>query len=673
MPVITLPDASTRSFTGSVDGAQIAAAIGPGLARKAIAVSVDGRLCDLSAPIDHDAAVEIVTANDGDPRALRLLRHSCAHLLAEAVCRVLPGTRLAYGPATEDGFFYDLAPPRSLTPDDFPAIEEEMRRIVESDRPFTRIDCTPEEGLARTEADRYKRDNAERALAAGAEILSFYTTGTPGEDWEDLCAGPHVPRTGFLGAFKILSVAGAYWHGDQASDSLTRIYGTCFADQKHLKAHLRMLEEAKRRDHRLIGRELELFHLDEANPGQIYWHHKGWLIYRTMLAYLREQIEADGYIEVKTPELQPQELWERSGHWAKFRDNMFLTYEQDRGIDRSAAGESGGARLPEEAGASGPNRCFALKPMNCPGKIGIFKQGVKSYRDLPLRMAEFGNCVRYEPSGALHGIMRVRGFVQDDGHVFCTEEQIGEEVDRFCRLLKQVYADFGFTSDQVTVKFSTRPELRVGSDEAWDRAEAALADAVAAAGLDVVTNPGEGAFYGPKLEFVLRDCLGRDWQCGTIQVDYQLASEDRLDATYVAADGERRHPVILHRAICGSLERFLGILLEHYAGKLPLWLAPEQIRILPITDAQLDYARATADRLRAAGLRPAVDTDADKLGAKIRRVRNARVNYFAVVGEQEVAAGTVSLQDQTGTKLGERGIEQLTSGLVEEVAARSVG
>jgi threonyl-tRNA synthetase len=671
MPTFQLPDGGMLSFDRPVTGAGIAARIGPGLARQAIGIMVDGVVLDLSRELVDDATIRIITANDDDPEALRLLRHSCAHLLAEAVCAVLPGTRLAYGPATEAGFFYDLAPPRPVSDADFPAIEAKMAEIAAADRPFTRTDLAPPAGLARTANDKYKHDNAERALAAGATSLSFYATGEPGRDWEDLCTGPHVPRTGFLAAAKVLKVSGAYWHGDQASDQLTRIYGTCFATAKALRGHLQQLAEAERRDHRVIGREMDLFHLEAENPGQIYWHPAGWTLYRTIVDYVRGRIAAAGYVEVKTPELQPRELWERSGHWAKYRQNMFITREEDREINRHQAGEHGAViESPASVCCGGVNREFSLKPMNCPGHITIFKQGVKSWRDLPLRMAEFGSCVRYEPSGALHGIMRVRGFVQDDAHIFCTETQIGSEVTDFCALLTGMYRDFGFDPERVAVKFSTRPPVRVGSDADWDRAEAALRDAVAQAGLAVTINPGEGAFYGPKLEFVLRDCLGRDWQCGTIQVDYQLAAADRLDATYVGEDGARHHPVILHRAVLGSLERFIGILIEHYAGKFPLWLAPEQIRILPVAGGHLRYAQEVADRLTDVGLRTSVGADNETLGKRIRQARNDRVPYFAVVGDQEQADGTVSLQDQQGRKLGVRSIADLVAGLAAEVGEK---
>jgi threonyl-tRNA synthetase len=598
--------------------------------------------------------------DNDDAQSLSVLRHSCAHVLAEAVCELFPGTRLAYGPSIDDGFFYDMATPEPITSEDFAKIEAKMKEIVKADRPFVRCEYSTDEGLTRTDGDKYKTDNAERAIARGSETLSFYSTGEPGEAWEDLCAGPHVPKTGALKAFKVMSVAGAYWHGDQNSDQLTRIYGTCFADKKGLKAHLLRLEEAKKRDHRRLGKELDLFHIPEENPGQIFWHHRGWAIYRTIEQYVRDRITEAGYIEVRTPALQPKVLWERSGHWAKYRENMFITKEQDRG--------GGEADLVDE----NEIRYFALKPMNCPGHIEIFKQGLKSYRELPLRMAEFGSCVRYEPSGALHGIMRVRSFVQDDAHIFCTEEQIGDEVAIFCELLKGMYAAFGFESEQVTVKFATRPPVRVGSDADWDRAEKALADAVEQAGLKVKVNPGEGAFYGPKLEFVLTDSIGRDWQCGTIQVDYQLAGPDRLDASYVAEDGSRKYPIILHRAILGSLERFIGILIEHYAGKFPLWLAPEQIRVLPITDDHRAYADTIAAAFNAAGLRATVDPASDKLGAKIRKARNDRVNYFAVVGDQEQENNSAALQRQDGSKLGSLPIDDIIAQLTAEVDAKTV-
>ncbi len=643
MPKYILPDSSIIESESPLTGRALAERIGARLAREAIGVVAGETLLDLGRPLP-DGPVRVVTATNADPKSLWLLRHSCAHVLAEAVCKLFPGTRLAYGPPIEDGFFYDMATPKPITSEDFAAIEREMARIVAEDRPFTRVDYAPDEGLARTGGDKFKRDNAERALAKGAPTLSFYSTGKPGEAWEDLCAGPHVPSTRWLKASKIMSVAGAYWHGDQNSDQLTRIYGTCFADAKGLSEHLTRLEEAKKRDHRRIGKEMDLFHLQEDNPGQVFWHPKGWSIYRALEEYIRAKIRAHGYVEVKTPQVMSQALWLRSGHWEKFKENMFITSSEER--------------------------LFALKPMNCPGHIEIFRQGLRSYRDLPLRMAEFGSCIRNELSGALHGIMRVRGFVQDDAHIFCTEAQISSEVTDFCALLKEVYADCGFAEDKILVRFSTRPDKRVGSDESWDRAEAALDGACKQAGLTYVIAPGEGAFYGPKLEFTLYDSLGRGWQCGTIQVDYQLPSKERLDAEYVGEDGQKHHPVILHRAILGSMERFIGILIEHYAGKLPLWLAPEQLRILPITDAQIPFAQEAARQLEHAGLRASVDTASEKLGAKVRQARIDRVGYFGVVGAQEVADGTVALQSQSGEKLGNLAVAALIERLCGEVAAR---
>jgi threonyl-tRNA synthetase len=647
MPTFTLPDGKPLSFPGPVTGRQVAESIAMGLARRAIAVKLGDEVLDLDRPLDRDGTLKIITASNEDPEALAVLRHSAAHVLAEAICTLYPKTRLAYGPAIEEGFFYDMAiidaagEKKVLSDADFAAIEAKMAEIVKADRPFTRRDYSCEEGLARTANDLYKRDNAERAIAKGSKTISFYSTGEPGQAWEDLCAGPHVPRTGFLAASKIMSVAGAYWHGDQTSDQLTRVYGTCFADAKGLKAHLNRIEEAKKRDHRKLGREMDLFHVEEENPGQVFWHPKGWSIYRVLEDYVRGRIARHGYVEVKTPSVMPKSLWERSGHWAKYRENMFVTESEKRE--------------------------FALKPMNCPGAVEIFKQGLKSYRDLPLRLAEFGSCTRNEPSGALHGIMRVRGFVQDDAHIFCTEAQIPGEVAAFCTLLKGMYADFGFGDDRIIVKFSTRPAMRVGGDETWDRAEAALADACRKAGLAYVVAPGEGAFYGPKLEFTLVDALGRHWQCGTIQVDYQLPCAERLNATFIGEDGQKHHPVMLHRAVLGSLERFIGILIEHFAGKFPLWLAPEQLRVLPISDEHLPYAEKVVTALIDAGLRAGVDRQPEKLGAKIRQARNDRVTYFAVVGAQEVETGTVSLQNQAGEKLGSLALDALIARLRQEV------
>ncbi|MBK8096071.1 MAG: threonine--tRNA ligase [Planctomycetes bacterium] len=645
MPRITLPDGKVLEFAQAVTGRQIAETIGPGLAKKAIGIKLDGKdLRDLMRPIERDCAVKIVTARDDDPDALFLLRHSAAHVLAEAVCAVFPGTQLAYGPPVDDGFFYDLKTPRPVTEADFAAIEAKMQEIVAANRPFVRCDYPASEGLARTANDKYKRDNAERALQKGDSTLSFYVSGQPGRDWEDLCAGPHVPSTGWLKASKVMSVAGAYWHGDQNSDQLTRIYGTCFADEKTLKAHLNRLEEAKRRNHRKLGKEMNLFHIEEDNPGQVFWHPAGWSIYVTLMDYMRDKQRRYGYVEVHTPSVMARSLWERSGHWEKYRENMFTTESEKRD--------------------------FAIKPMNCPGHLMIFKQGLKSYRDLPLRIAEFGSCCRNEASGALHGIMRVRGFVQDDGHILCTDEQVGAEVATFCKMLAEVYADFGFGKDKFTIKLATRPEKRIGDDASWDRTEKALGDAVRAAGLDYTISPGDGAFYGPKLEFTLVDAIGRGWQCGTIQLDPNLPGKDRFDATYVAEDGSRKNCVMLHRATLGSLERFLGILIEHFEGKFPLWLAPEQVRVLPISETQLPFARQVRDRLFEAGVRVTLDEQADSLGAKVRNARLSRVNYFAVIGQKEVDENAVALQNQAGEKLGTLTVDAFVGKLLDEIRTK---
>jgi threonyl-tRNA synthetase len=645
MPRITLPDGKILDFPQPVTGQKVAETIGPGLAKKAIGVKLDGaEIRDLQRPIERDCAIKIITAKDDDPDALYLLRHSAAHVLAEAVCAVFPGTQLAYGPPVDDGFFYDLKTPRPITEGDFATIEAKMQEIVAANRPFTRSEYSAQDGLARTANDKYKRDNAERALKKGDDKLSFYTSGQPGQHWEDLCAGPHVPATGWLKHSKVMSVAGAYWHGDQTSDQLTRVYGTCFADEKGLKAHLHRLEEGKRRNHRKLGKEMELFHVEEDNPGQVFWHPRGWSIYVALMDYMRGKQRQNGYVEVHTPSVMARSLWERSGHWEKYRENMFTTESEKRD--------------------------FAIKPMNCPGHLLIYKHGLKSYRDLPLRMAEFGSCCRNEASGALHGIMRVRGFVQDDAHIFCTDEQIGSEVAAFCKMLTEVYADFGFGIDKIAVKLATRPAQRIGDDATWDRTEQALGAAVLAAGLKYTISPGEGAFYGPKLEFTLVDAIGRGWQCGTIQLDPNLPGKERFDATYVAEDGSRKNCVMLHRAILGSLERFLGILIEHFEGKFPLWLAPEQVRVIPISDAQLPFARQVRERLLAVGMRASVDEKADMLGAKVRQARLDRVNYFAVIGQKELEANAVALQNQAGEKLGTLGVDEFVARLRAEIDER---
>ncbi|CAH2604787.1 threonine--tRNA ligase [Rhodovastum atsumiense] len=611
MPAITLPDGSVRRFDGPVTGTEVAAAIGPGLARAALAMKIDGRLVDLATPIVADAALVFVTRKD--PEALELIRHDAAHVLAEAVQALWPGTQVTIGPAIENGFYYDFARNEPFTPEDFPAIEAKMREIVAANAPFVRQEVDRDEAI-RFFTDKGEKYKAEliRDLPAD-QTISLYRQG----EWLDLCRGPHMRSTGDVGgAFKLMKVAGAYWRGDHRNAMLSRIYGTAWRDQKELDAHLHMLEEAEKRDHRRIGKEMGLFHLQEEAVGSIFWHPKGWKLYRTAESYMRRRLDAAGYQEVRTPQLIDRALWEASGHWEKFRDNMFI------------------ARVEDE------DKVLALKPMNCPGHVQIFRQGVRSYRELPLRMAEFGACHRYEPSGALHGIMRVRSFTQDDAHIFCMESQIADETVRFVDLLSSVYRDLGFP--EFRVKFSDRPAVRAGSDETWDRAETALKEACATAGVEYTLNPGEGAFYGPKLEFVLRDAIGRDWQCGTLQVDFVLP--ERLDAEYVAEDGSRRRPVMLHRAILGSFERFLGILIEQYAGRFPLWLAPVQVVVAPIVSDADAYAQEVAEALRAAGLAAKTDLSNQKINAKVREHSLQRVPVIAVVGRREAEERTVALR-----------------------------
>ena len=611
MPAITLPDGSVRRFEGPVTGTDVAAAIGPGLARAALAMKLDGRLVDLAARIEDDAQVVFVTRRD--PDALELIRHDAAHVLAEAVQALYPGTQVTIGPAIENGFYYDFARNEPFTPEDFPAIEAKMREIVARNSPLVREEWDRQEAIAHFDAkgEKYKAELIQDLPRD--QVISLYRQG----EWADLCRGPHLRSTGDVGtAFKLTKVAGAYWRGDHRNAMLSRIYGTAWRDQKELDAYLHMLEEAEKRDHRRIGRELGLFHLQEEAVGSIFWHPKGWKLYRTAEDYMRRRLDAAGYQEVKTPQLIDRALWEQSGHWEKFREHMFI------------------ARVEDE------DRTYALKPMNCPGHVQIFRQGIRSYRELPLRMAEFGACHRYEPSGALHGIMRVRAFVQDDAHIFCTEAQVTEETVRFVELLSSIYRDFGFP--EFRVKFSDRPATRAGSDEVWDRAEGALKQACATAGVDFSLNPGEGAFYGPKLEFVLRDAIGRDWQCGTLQVDFVLP--ERLDAEYIGEDGARHRPVMLHRAILGSFERFLGILIEQYAGRFPLWLAPLQVVVATIVSDADDYAREVAAALQAAGLTAKLDLSNQKINAKVRDHSLQRVPVIAVLGRREAEERTVALR-----------------------------
>jgi threonyl-tRNA synthetase len=631
MPAITLPDGSVRHFDAPVTGTTVAASIGPGLAKAALAMVVDGKQKDLSEEIAADAALRFITRKD--PEALDFIRHDTAHVLAEAVQELFPGTQVTIGPSIENGFYYDFARNEPFKPEDFPAIEAKMREIIARNAPFRRQVVSREEAIALFEAkgERFKVELI-RDLPEDQEI-SLYSQG----EWTDLCRGPHMPGTGSIGnAFKLMKVAGAYWRGDHRNPMLSRIYGTAWRDQKELDAYLLQLEEAEKRDHRKIGREMHLFHMQEEAVGNVFWHPSGWKLYRVLEDYMRRRLDASGYQEVKTPQLVDRRLWEASGHWEKFRQNMFIASVEDK----------------EEAG-----RVSALKPMNCPCHVQIFNQGIRSYRELPLRMAEFGACHRYEPSGALHGIMRVRAFTQDDAHIFCEEGQIAAETVKFVALLSSIYQDLGFP--EFRVKFSDRPETRAGDDETWDRAEGALKDACAEAGVEFELNPGEGAVYGPKLEFVLRDAIGRDWQCGTLQVDFVLPQ--RLDAEYTAEDGARRRPVMLHRAILGSFERFIGILIEQYAGRFPLWLAPRQIAVASIVDDASPYAAEVAELMRKAGLRAEADTRNEKINRKVVDHIDARIPVLAVAGRREAEERTIVLRRLPGR-------EQETLPLEEAIA-----
>ena len=635
MPVITLPDGTQKRFDQPVTVAQVAAAIGPGLAKAALAGKADGVLVDTSALLDHDVALSIVT--DRDPEGLEIIRHSTAHLLANAVQDLFPDAQVTIGPVIEDGFYYDFAYKRPFSTDDLAAIEKRMAEITAADLPVRRRVLPRDAAVEHFKkiGEHYKAEII--AAIPSQEPISLYGQG----DWEDLCRGPHVPSTGKLKAFKLTKVAGAYWRGDSRNEMLQRIYGTAWANEKQLKEYLTRLEEAEKRDHRRIGRELDLFHLQEEAPGAVFWHPKGWALFQQLIAYMRERQSAAGYQEVNTPEIMDRELWVKSGHVETFGENMFMT------------------QTPDE-------RMFAIKPMNCPGHIQVFKQGLRSYRELPLRLAEFGKVHRYEPSGALHGLMRVRAFTQDDAHVFCTPDQLTSEAVKITELILSIYRDFGF--DDVRIKFSDRPPKRVGSDEVWDKAEDALRKATAAAGIETTLNPGEGAFYGPKLEFVLRDAIGRDWQCGTLQVDFNLPV--RLGATYIGEDGQKHTPVMLHRAMFGSLERFIGILLEHHAGKLPTWLAPVQIVVMGITNAQDEYCTQVAENLRNHGLRVETDLRYEKVGFKIREHTIKRVPFLLVAGEREVEARTLAVRTRSGKDLGTVELDELVSGLCDEVASR---
>jgi threonyl-tRNA synthetase len=634
MVALTLPDGSIRRYDRPVTGADLAADIGPGLAKAALAVRINGEMRDLLLPLTEDVNIAIVTRKDVD--ALELLRHDAAHVMAEAVQELFPGTQVTIGPAIENGFYYDFARKEPFTVDDLPKIEAKMREIVDRDEPIVREVWPREKAVAHFKSigEHYKAEIIE-GFPAG-EPISIYRQG---DKWLDLCRGPHLSSTGKLGkAFKLTKVAGAYWRGDSNNAMLQRIYGTAWADEKQLAGYLTMLEEAEKRDHRRLGREMDLFHLQEEAQGAVFWHPKGWTLYRTLQNYLRRRLERGGYVEVNTPMLMDKSLWEKSGHWEKFREGMFTSESEER--------------------------VLAVKPMNCPGHVQIYNQGIKSYRDLPLRIAEFGSCHRNEPSGALHGLMRVRAFVQDDAHIFCTEDQVKSETKAFIDLLRTVYADLGFTD--IRVKFSDRPAKRAGTDETWDKAEAALRDATDAAGLEWTLNPGEGAFYGPKLEFVLRDAIGRDWQCGTLQADFVLP--ERLDANYVGEDGAKHRPVMLHRAIFGSMERFIGILVENFAGKFPLWLTPLQAVVCTITEEANDYAEEVAATLRAGGLRVELDLRNEKINYKVREHSLAKVPVLVVVGKKEAETRGVALRRLGGANQEILALDEATDRLAKESA-----
>jgi threonyl-tRNA synthetase len=639
MPQISLPDGSSRSFPSPVSVYQVAADIGPGLAKAALAGKVDGRLVDTSYLIEGDASLAIVTERDEE--GLEIIRHSTAHLLAMAVQQLYEGAQVTIGPVIEDGFYYDFAYERAFTPEDLERIERRMEELARADLPVQRLVMSREQVVERFQAlgEHYKVEIINELPES--EEISVYQQGEGEQQWADLCRGPHVPSTGKLKAFKLTRVAGAYWRGDSKNAMLTRVYGTAWANTKDLKAYLRRVEEAAKRDHRKIGKKLDFFHLQEEAPGMIFWHPRGWTIYQTIEQYMRLQQHQHGYQEIRTPQVVDLDLWQRSGHADKFGSNMFMMHFEERD--------------------------YAVKPMNCPCHVQVFNQGLKSYRDLPLRLAEFGSCHRYEPSGSLHGIMRVRGFVQDDAHIFCAEEQIQAEVASFIDFLHQVYADFGFKD--LIYRLSTRPAERVGSDEMWDKAEQALAQALDSKALPWEELPGEGAFYGPKIEFSLRDCIGRVWQCGTIQVDFSMPG--RLDAQYVAEDGSRQTPVMLHRAILGSFERFIGMLIEHYEGALPTWLAPVQVVVANITDKQAAYVRDLEESLKNQGVRAESDLRNEKIGFKIREHSIQRVPYLLVVGDKEVESRCVAVRSRDGKDLGSMSLEAFCKLLAEDVSRRS--
>ena len=634
MPQITLPDGSTRQYDQPITVAGVAESIGPGLAKAALAGRVDGELVDTSYSIDTDVKLSIVTDRDTD--GVEVIRHSCAHLMAQAVQRLFPDAQVTIGPVIENGFFYDFSFERPFTPEDLAAIETTMEEIVKEDLQVERSILSREEAVELFEkmGEKYKVEIIESI--PGDEDLSFYRQG----DFIDLCRGPHVPSTGKFKAFKLTKVAGAYWRGDSNNEMLQRIYGTAWPSKKDLKLYLQRLEEAEKRDHRKLGKQLGLFHMAEEAPGSVFWHPKGWRLFLNLLEYMRGRQEQADYIEVNTPDVMDRSLWETSGHWFNYRENMFTTQTEDE-------------------------RIFALKPMNCPGSVSMFAQGLKSYRDLPLRMAEFGKVHRYEPSGALHGLMRVRHFTQDDAHIYCTEDQMEQECMDVVALVLDIYKDFGF--EEVVIKLSTRPEKRIGSDEIWDKLEGALLNSLTSMNLDYVLYPGEGAFYGPKLEFVLRDAIGRDWQCGTLQVDMNLP--ERFDIAYVDENGDRnKRPVMLHRALFGSLERFIGILIEHYEGKFPTWLAPQQVAVLNITDKQGAYCTRVEEALKNKGFRAISDLRNEKIGFKIRELTLQKIPYLLIVGDKEVESRTVAVRTREGADLGAMSLDAFCGHLQRDVS-----
>ncbi len=632
---ITLPDGSQREFSGPITVAEVAQSIGPGLAKNTVAGKVDGKLVDACDTIDRNATLQIITPKDKE--GVEIIRHSCAHLVGHAVKQLYPTAKMVIGPVIDEGFYYDIAYERPFTPEDMAAIEKRMKELIAQDYDVIKK-MTPRAEVIevfKSRGEEYKLRLVDDMPDETAMGLYYH------QEYVDMCRGPHVPNTRFLKAFKLTKLAGAYWRGDAKNEQLQRVYGTAWADKKELDAYITRMEEAEKRDHRKLGKELDLFHIDEHSPGTVFWHPKGWTLWQEVEQYMRRVYRDNGYQEVKGPQILDKSLWEKTGHWDKYRDNMFTTESEKRD--------------------------YALKPMNCPGHILIFKQGVKSYRDLPLRYGEFGACHRNEPSGGLHGIMRVRAFTQDDGQVFCTEDQIQVEVTAFSTLLQKVYKDFGFTD--IIYKVATRPEQRIGSDAIWDKAEHALMESLRVSGCEFEVSPGDGAFYGPKIEYTLKDAIGRQWQCGTIQVDFSMA--ERLDAEYVGEDGARHRPVMLHRAIVGSMERFIGILIEQHAGAMPAWLAPEQVVVLNITDAQAEYAKTVAQTLQNKGFRAGFDLANDKITYKIRSHATRKLPYILVVGDKEKESGTVAVRARGNKDLGVMPLENFMQLLQTEISSKS--